>query len=56
MATRYEKTARNFLSAVHVTASRFLLRKIVNQMPQSAVVELLRGLGEAGFGKFVVEW
>ena len=31
IATRYDKTARNFLSAVHLAASRFLHRRIANQ-------------------------
>ena len=32
LATRYDKTARNFLSAVHLAVSRFLLRRIANQL------------------------
>ena len=32
VATRYDKTARNFLSAVHLAVSRFLLRRIANQL------------------------
>ncbi len=35
IATRYDKTARNFLSAVHLAASRFLLRRIANQSFES---------------------
>ena len=36
VATRYDKTARNFLSAVHLAVSRFLLRRIANQLFESA--------------------
>ena len=35
VTTRYDKTARNFLSAVHLAASRFLLRRIANQIFES---------------------
>ena len=35
VATRYDKNARNFLSAVHLAASRFLLRRIANQLFES---------------------
>ena len=35
VATRYDKTARNFLSAVQLPASRFLLRRIANQLFES---------------------
>ncbi len=35
VATRYDKTARNFLSAVHLAVSRFLLRRIANQLFES---------------------
>ena len=35
VATRYDKTARNFLSAVQLAASRFLLRRIANQLFES---------------------
>ncbi len=31
VATRYDKTARNFLSAVRLAISRFLLRRIADQ-------------------------
>ena len=34
-ATRYDKTARNFLSAVHLAVSRFLRRRIANQLFES---------------------
>ncbi len=36
VATRYDKTARNFLSAVHLAASRSLLRRIANRLFESA--------------------
>ena len=36
VATRCDKTARNFLSAVHLAVSRFLLRRIANQLFESA--------------------
>ncbi len=32
IATRYDKTARNFLPAVHLAASRFLLCRFANQL------------------------
>ena len=35
VATRYDKTARNFLSAVQLAISRFLLRKIANRLFES---------------------
>ena len=35
VATRYDKTARNFLSAVRLAVSRFLLRKIAAQSIES---------------------
>ena len=35
VATRYDKIARNFLSAVHLAVSRFLLRRIANQLFES---------------------
>ena len=35
IATRYGKTVRNFLSAVHLAVSRFLLRRIANQLCES---------------------
>ena len=35
VATRHGKTARNFLSAVHLAVSRFLLRRIANQLFES---------------------
>ena len=36
-ATRFDKTARNFLSTVHLAVSRFLLRRIRNQLFESTV-------------------
>ena len=35
VATRYDKTARNFLSAVRLAISRFLLRRIADQSIES---------------------
>ncbi len=35
VATRYDKTARNFLSAVQLATSRFLLRRIADQLFES---------------------
>lgn len=35
VATRYDKSARNFLSAVHLAACRFLRRTIENQLHKS---------------------
>ena len=37
VATRYDKTTRNFLSAVQLVISRFVLRKIVNRLFESTV-------------------
>ena len=42
VTTRYDKAASNFLSAVHLAASGFLLRRVANQLFESVPQDTLR--------------